>query len=175
MFSKNYATCDFFTNTFVCTVFDRSTDTIFMRNYQIIIWLKVKSLQWTADGNVCWKLLRLRAILSLVKLHRSWSCNLYAYEWVANVRLQFMEELSALRSCQYLCSTFNIAMRNNFMQHSQFLMCKLHEFPVMKLGLFIRPRFLDHNFALEKKYAYASRTSCFHKDAAFYNCSALLK
>ena len=43
--------------------FDRSFDTILLRNYQIIIWLKIES-QRKADGYVSWKLVRLRAKLS---------------------------------------------------------------------------------------------------------------
>ena len=35
-------------------------------------------------------------------------------------------------------------------------------FPVIKLDLFIQALLLDYNLALEKKYAYALRASCFY-------------
>ena len=41
-------------------------------------------------------------------------------------------------------------------------MCTLHIFSVTKLDLVIQALLLDYIFALGKKYAYASRASCFY-------------
>ena len=50
-------------------------------------------------------------------------------------------------------------MSNNF----QTLSCALYTmFPVLKLDLVIQALFLDYNLALEKKYVYGLRASCFY-------------
>ena len=63
-------------------------------------------------------------------------------------------------SCQLLCPVINIAMGNNF-KHSHVHFA--HFFSVTKLDvvILIQALLLDYILALGKKYAYASRASCF--------------
>ena len=61
--------------------------------------------------------------------------------------------------CQLLCPVINIAMSNNFKQSHMHL---TQFFSVIKLDLVIQALLLDYILALGKKYAYASRASCFY-------------
>ena len=68
--------------------------------------------------------------------------------WVARSQIQ----------CQLFCSVINIVMSNNL----NTLMCTLHNFPILKLDLVMQSLLLDNILALEKKYEYALRASCFY-------------
>ena len=69
------------------------------------------------------------------------------YEWVVCSQIQ----------CQLLCPVINIAMSNNF-KHSH---VHFTQFSSMK-ARFSHALLLDYILALEKKYAYALRASCFY-------------
>ena len=50
-------------------------------------------------------------------------------------------------------------------QQFQTLSCELNTiFPVLKLDLVLQALLIDYIIALGKKYAYALRASCFHKE-----------
>ena len=64
------------------------------------------------------------------------------------------------KSCQLFCPVINIYCDE---QQFQTLSCALYTiFTVIKLDLFIQALLLDYILALEKKYAYALRASCFY-------------
>ena len=84
---------------------------------------------------------------------------LYSYEGTANVRLQFTDGLHAPRYIMFIIvSVINIAMSNNS-KHSHVHFTQF--FSVTRLDLVIQALSLDYILALGKKYAYASRASCF--------------
>ena len=78
-----------------------------------------------------------------------------------NVHLQFMDGLPAPtiqhKSCQLFCPVIDIAMSNNFKHsHVHFI-----QFYINKARFIHTSTVLDYILALEKKYAYALRASCF--------------
>ena len=71
----------------------------------------------------------------------------------------WMDCLHPDTSCQLFCPVINIAMSNNF-KHSHVHYTEF--FPETKLDLVIQALLLDYILALERKYAYSLRASCFY-------------
>ena len=81
------------------------------------------------------------------------------YEETANVHLQFMDGLPAARYKSIVLSSYQHCDEQQFRTFS----CALYTtFPVLKLDLVIQALLLDYLLALEKKYQYALRASCFY-------------
>ena len=87
---------------------------------------------------------------------------------IANVRQQFIDELFAPRYIMPMI--LYIYQHCNEQQFRDTVMYSCVSYTissVVKLDLCIRTLLLDHNLALKKKHAYASRASCFYSVVSF--------
>ena len=91
---------------------------------------------------------------------------LYAYEGIANVHLQFMDELPAPR---YIMSIIVSSYQHCHEQQFQTFSYALYTFfSGIKLDLIIQALLLDCILALEKVYPYASRASCSYREITIF-------
>ena len=148
-------TCDFLANTFVCTVM---TD---------------------LHARICWK---------LIYMYVLWWCMSEVIDFKKKYYWYSCKFMQLAIFCIYICAhgfdwstkyIMSIIVSNcHHCDKLQFqtLSCVHYTiFSVIKLDLFIRALLLDRILALEKNYAYVSRTSCWSLKWATWKCSELLK
>ena len=95
----------------------------------------------------------------------------YIYKWIANVCLQFMDELSAPRYIMPM--VVSICQHCDEQQFWNTVMCTLHNFLSSKVWFMHTSTVSRLHSYFEKKYAYASRASCYTSTMPAKRCRTL--